>query len=165
MTKQEDATLMPGFVLMMEMEARKTLAVELAAPATMASATPWRTNMAPQRRGSAISRTAASLVNPLCLRNSKYSRAKASLRGERAGSATRMPSSGTASESALARTATVSPTSVTSRAIFLSRMRRAARIVRSSRPSGSTSRQGVAWARLIIRSVKLMGVPFRWSFC
>lgn len=54
MTKQEEAYLMPGFVLMMLKAASKTLPVVFSAPATMASALPRRTIMEAQRSGSTI---------------------------------------------------------------------------------------------------------------
>jgi len=69
-TKQEEANLMPGLVLMMLKAASNTLPVVFSAPATIASALPSRTIIAPQRRGSTIPSNASSSLMPLCLRSS-----------------------------------------------------------------------------------------------
>ena len=69
MTKQEEALLMPGLVLMMVKAATRTAAVVFNAPATIAAASSRRTIMAAQRSGSTIASLASSSLIPLCLRS------------------------------------------------------------------------------------------------
>ena len=72
MTKQEEAVLMPGAVLTMVRAARRTFAVSLSAPETMASARPLRIIMAPQCWVSPMKTfSASSRLIPLLLRSSK----------------------------------------------------------------------------------------------
>ncbi len=71
MTKHDEAVLMPGRVRMMVRAARRTFAVSLSAPETMASARPLSTIMAPQCWLSAMKVFSASAgETPLCRRSS-----------------------------------------------------------------------------------------------
>src|SRR6056297_3928045 len=51
-TKQEEAYFVPGLVLIIVIAARSTVAVAFSAPATIASAIPFRTIIAAQFKGS-----------------------------------------------------------------------------------------------------------------
>ena len=68
MTKQLETMLEPGAVPTIWKPARSTLPVAFTAPATMPSARPCATSMAPKKRGSSMAAAASSLARPLCLR-------------------------------------------------------------------------------------------------
>ena len=72
MTKQEDAVLMPGAVFTIVSAARRTFAVSLSAPETIASARPLRIIIAPQCWVSPMKTFSASAAEiPLLFRSSK----------------------------------------------------------------------------------------------
>jgi len=139
MMKQEEADLIPGGVEMMVAAATMTFPVVFSAPATMASAAPSRTIMAPQRRGSPIISRALAGSTPLCFRSLWYSSAYSPSAGDAAGSTMEMPERSVPAASAALLMSPADPTRLTSLASFLSTIIRAACMVRDSVPSGRTS--------------------------